>query len=212
MEIFVVLVVIIVFFVIVSKVGGPQNRDNKPTITQTKKVSSSKALMVKKMIGNDLRIIYESAKIVENTSNYETFYSRLGVMLKLMKKFDVFTTGNLNTYFSYYIEMFEKCSVLEERRKQVFEHVHLNNSDVTCPHCGYLFEQPVNRKRKCPECKDDIYRVKDKQGVYLVKQEVNEYFKPKIFRTDKIVEQRFIENFPDLFRDYKPYFMEENIY
>jgi len=39
--------------------------------------------------------------------------------------------------------------------------------DILCPYCKYRFPKMLARSRKCPECKEYIYKVKDyEKGVY----------------------------------------------
>lgn len=53
---------------------------------------------------------------------------------------------------------------------QLFKNETIENS-TPCPYCGFKFEDIPQRKRKCPDCKNTIYIIKNEKGILLMTED-----------------------------------------
>ena len=214
----IVLVVIIAIIRGVYKASLNENNSKKSNLSKQrssnpKKLNSNTAIFQQKDVGNRLRIIYESAKIVENTSNFTTFRSRVNLMVEHMRNFSNFREGYLQEVLKYYESISLSSNTAEYEYQALLNEVIATHSNNVCPYCNHNFDKEVIRKRKCPSCKEQIYIVKDEnKNRYLVKEDENSLLQREIPQVDKQLERNFIQKFPIIFKAYEAYFLEEYIY
>ena len=191
----------ILLFVALGVVGAiVQKRIN------SKKARSKTTDLKEKMIGNRLRIILESAIIIEQTKEFGTFRSRINVLLDNIQDILNFYSREFTGYVGYYYKLQEICEAQLNKRKGAMEIIIASRTSLKCPYCNYVFETIPSRKRKCPECKETIYRLREEGDIFLITEAEHEIINPSIEGQDKNIEVEFIRLLEDRFRQYSQYY------
>ncbi|MCB5288353.1 MAG: zinc-ribbon domain-containing protein [Candidatus Cloacimonetes bacterium] len=176
---------------------------NKLNAKRKKSISKN---LTEMMIGNRLRIILESAAILEKTKDFGTFYSRLNVMLDSMQDIMNFYSKDFTNYVRYYYGLRDRCEAKTNKCKGALEIICASRTSVRCPYCNHIFETEPSRKRKCPECKATIFRLKEDGIAYLITETEYELLCPKIDGRNKDVEIAFIRTLVVNFSQFSRYY------
>jgi hypothetical protein len=76
----------------------------------------------------------------------------MGIFHKLFGKKSIKETDNIQK---------ESKGVIEAAKTIVEPLIEETKIEPECPHCKFLFDEMPKRKRKCPQCKEDIYVKKE---------------------------------------------------
>ncbi len=119
-----------------------------------------------KQVANSLRIMLESAKIINKTTKYDVKLSRSNLMWDVFKQLNDYNGSHLikNEEWFRTIQVFEKyvndLGDIDSRRFQAMNELKTSRSNYTCPYCMEHTFQEGSRAVKCKGCGKKASRLK----------------------------------------------------
>lgn len=150
------IVVIVVAAVIISSKGQPNSPIRK------RGNSGVEAYQV----ANNLRILLESAQIINKTSKYDIKLSRSKLMWDVFKRLNEYNGDHLTKDEKWFqtLQSFERFVIdldaIDRRRFQALYGLQSSRSDYRCPYCKENTFQEGSRAVKCTGCGKKASRLK----------------------------------------------------
>lgn len=117
-------------------------------------------------IANNIRILLESAQIINKTTKYDTKLSRSKLMREVFKRLNDYNGSHLTKdeqWFNIvqaYEKYFNDMEVIDHRRFQALCDLKTNRSGSKCPYCVENTFQEGSRAVKCNVCGKKSSRLK----------------------------------------------------